>query len=265
MANPQKENGSTDIANELLEVIYSSNFNAPQLDIIYCLIRYTYGFHRKSHKLSINFISRATKRHKITISKELAKLIDKNVINVEQKSTYSTSRILSLNKNYSTWGVSQNETVSQSETVSQNVTSTVSQNETVGVSQNETKKLKIETKKETKDIHTKSDDFESVCRSVFDYFENCGSKEKFKNEIKFKVNRKNETILKMLEKIYKEYSLKQIKDVIYQAYNNHVEFEWKTKAGKSSKEFYNLKTILKPDKFKKYLEQYEDIEQYEED
>ena len=265
MANPQKENGSTDIANELLEVIYSSNFNAPQLDIIYCLIRYTYGFHRKSHKLSINFISRATKRHKITISKELAKLIDKNVINVEQKSTYSTSRILSLNKNYSTWGVSQNETVSQSETVSQNVTSTVSQNETVGVSQNETKKLKIETKKETKDIHTKSDDFESVCRSVFDYFENCGSKEKFKNEIKFKVNRKNETILKMLEEIYKEYSLKQIKDVIYQAYNNHVEFEWKTKAGKSSKEFYNLKTILKPDKFKKYLEQYEDIEQYEED
>lgn len=265
MANPQKENGSTDIANELLEVIYSSNFNAPQLDIIYCLIRYTYGFHRKSHKLSINFISRATKRHKITISKELAKLIDKNVINVEQKSTYSTSRILSLNKNYSTWGVSQNETVSQSETVSQNGTSTVSQNETVGVSQNETKKLKIETKKETKDIHTKSDDFESVCQSVFDYFENCGSKEKFKNEIKFKVNRKNETILKMLEEIYKKYSLKQIKDVIYQAYNNHVEFEWKTKAGKSSKEFYNLKTILKPDKFKKYLEQYEDIEQYEED
>ena len=265
MANPQKENGSTDIANELLEVIYSSNFNAPQLDIIYCLIRYTYGFHRKSHKLSINFISRATKRHKITISKELAKLIDKNVINVEQKSTYSTSRILSLNKNYSTWGVSQNETVSQSETVSQNGASTVSQNETVGVSQNETKKLKIETKKETKDIHTKSDDFESVCRSVFDYFENCGSKEKFKNGIKFKVNRKNETILKMLEEIYKEYSLKQIKDVIYQAYNNHVEFEWKTKAGKSSKEFYNLKTILKPDKFKKYLEQYEDIEQYEED
>ena len=170
-----------------------------------------------------------------------------------------------MNKNYSTWGVSQNETVSQSETVSQNGASTVSQNETVGVSQNETKKLKKETKKETKDIHTKSDDFESVCRSVFDYFENCGSKEKFKNEIKFKVNRKNETILKMLEEIYKEYSLKQIKDVIYQAYNNHVEFEWKTKGGESSKEFYNLKTILKPDKFKKYLEQYEDIEQYEED
>ena len=103
------------------------------------------------------------------ISKELVKLIDKNVINVEQKSTYSTSRILSLNKNYSIWSVSQNETVSQSETVSQNVTSTVSQNETVGVSQNETKKLKKETKKETKDIHTKSDDFGSVCQSVFDF------------------------------------------------------------------------------------------------
>ena len=62
----------------------------------------------------------------------------------------------------------------------------------------------------------------------------------------------------MLEKICDKYSIKQIKDVIYQAYNNHVEFEWKTKAGKSSIEFYNLKTILKPDKFKKYLEQYEE-------
>ena len=258
MASPQKENGSTDIANELLEAIYSSNFNAPQLDIIYCLIRYTYGFHRKSHKLSINFISKATKRHKITISKELVKLINKNVINVEQKSTYSTSRILSLNKNYSIWGVSQNETVGQNETVSQNGTSTVSQNETVGVSQNETKKLKIETKKETKDIHTKSCDFDLVCQSVFDYFDNCGIEEDFKNKMRFKVNRENETILEMLEKICDKYSINQIKDVIYQAYNNHVEFEWKTKAGKSSVEFYNLKTILKPDKFKKYLEQYEE-------
>lgn len=258
MANPQKENGSTDIANELLEAIYSSNFNAPQLDIIYCLIRYTYGFHRKSHKLSISFIAKVTKRNKITISKELVKLIEKNVINVEQKPTYSTSRILSLNKNYSIWGISQNETVSQSETVSQNGASTVSQNETVGVSQNETKKLKKETKKETKDIQTKSDDFEPVYLSVFDYFENCGIEEDFKNKMRFKVNHENETILKMLEKICEKYSLKQIKDVIYQAYNNHVEFEWKTKAGKSSIEFYNLKTILKPDKFKKYLEQYEE-------
>ena len=208
--------------------------------------------------MSINFIAKATKRHKITISKELVKLIDKKVINVEQKSTYSTSRILSLNKNYSIWGVSQNETVSQSETVSQNGASTVSQNETVGVSQNETKKLKKETKKETKDIHTKSDDFGSVCQSVFDYFDNCGIEENFKNKMRFKVNRENETILEMLEKICDKYSIKQIKDVIYQAYNNHVEFEWKTKAGKSSIEFYNLKTILKPDKFKKYLEQYEE-------
>ena len=78
----------------------------------------------------------------------------------------------------------------------------------------------------------------------------------------------DEALLSLLEKkdfeyitikeICEEYSLKQIKDVIYQAYNNHVQFEWKTKAGKSSIEFYNLKTILKPDKFKKYLEQYEE-------
>ena len=31
MASPQKENGSSDTANELLEAIYSSNFNAPNL------------------------------------------------------------------------------------------------------------------------------------------------------------------------------------------------------------------------------------------
>ena len=67
----QLENGYTKIANELLVAIYGTNFNATQLKIILCVIRYTYGFNRKSHELSIGFISKATGISKRYISEEL--------------------------------------------------------------------------------------------------------------------------------------------------------------------------------------------------
>lgn len=99
----QLENGFTRIANELLEAIYSTNFNATQLRIILCIIRYTYGFKRKSHDISIKFLSKATGISKRYISDELKKLIDSKVLIIIQEYSATTSRILKLNKDYSQW------------------------------------------------------------------------------------------------------------------------------------------------------------------
>ncbi len=99
----QLENGYTRIANEVLEVIYGTNFNATQLKIILCVIRYTYGFNRKSHTLSVNFISKATGVSKRYISNELQKLIKANVILVIKNYTVTNSRELQLNKNHQEW------------------------------------------------------------------------------------------------------------------------------------------------------------------
>ena len=58
MANPQIENGYTAVANEILDNLYKLSLNGTELKVISCIFRYTFGFHRKSHKLSASFIAR---------------------------------------------------------------------------------------------------------------------------------------------------------------------------------------------------------------
>ena len=55
MASPQKENGYTTIANELLEAIYGRKFSASQIKILLIILRFTYGFNRKFARLSNEF------------------------------------------------------------------------------------------------------------------------------------------------------------------------------------------------------------------
>ena len=104
MASPQKENGFTQISNELLEAIIKLRCSNLQKDLILATIRYTYGFNRKEHSLSIRFLARLVNRLPHKISEALNELIKRNIIQVlqEYKSDH-TSRILRLNKDYDTW------------------------------------------------------------------------------------------------------------------------------------------------------------------
>ena len=99
----QLENGYTRIANELLEQIILYKLNATQLKIVLTIIRYTYGFNRKSHSLSLTFISKATGISKRYVSSELNKLIEENVVLITQEHTDTQSRELQLNKDYKSW------------------------------------------------------------------------------------------------------------------------------------------------------------------
>ncbi|GAK01484.1 replication protein [Geomicrobium sp. JCM 19055] len=54
-ANPQAENGYTRVANEIMEVVQEYKFSANELKIILCIWRYTYGFQRKEHSISLSF------------------------------------------------------------------------------------------------------------------------------------------------------------------------------------------------------------------
>ena len=104
MANPQKEHGYTPISNELLDQIISSDFNATQLKIIFAIFRYTYGYNRKSHVLSMNFLSITTGVSKRNIRREFKNLLDGNVIKVTKDCSYTSPREVSVNKNYEQWG-----------------------------------------------------------------------------------------------------------------------------------------------------------------
>lgn len=103
MVSPQKENGYTAIANELLEALTKAKFNGTQFRIINAVIRYTYGFNRKSHQLSATFISKATGIGLRQITRELSTLADRNVITIYKKGNYVQANEIGINKHYDTW------------------------------------------------------------------------------------------------------------------------------------------------------------------
>lgn len=103
MANPQKENGYTAVANEIEEALSIMKLNGIQFRILHALARYTYGFSRKECEMSVTFLACAVGSTKSHISKELSELINKKIIIEIGANKGRKSRILSLNKNYEEW------------------------------------------------------------------------------------------------------------------------------------------------------------------
>ena len=104
MADVQIDDGEfTRIANVLLEQTSKIHLNGTQYSIILTVWRFTYGFQRRSHSLSVTFIATATGISTRAIKKELKVLIDRNVLLVIKESTKAHSRVLKFNKDYDTW------------------------------------------------------------------------------------------------------------------------------------------------------------------
>lgn len=103
MAGPQKENGYTPIANEIMEAVARLQINATQFRILVIVWRYTYGFSRKEHTLSEGFIASATGIHRKQIGRELVDLIKRNILTEIKAPSFSSTRVLAFNKHYDSW------------------------------------------------------------------------------------------------------------------------------------------------------------------
>ncbi|MBB5324672.1 phage replication O-like protein O [Anoxybacillus tepidamans] len=103
MADVQLEHGYTKIANEILERLALTKLSPTQFRLILVIWRYTYGFNRKDHEMSLSFLAEATGVHKQRVKQELDKLIESNIVTVTEEGTYSKSRKLAFNKDYDTW------------------------------------------------------------------------------------------------------------------------------------------------------------------
>ncbi|MDU5949414.1 MAG: replication protein [Paenibacillus macerans] len=104
MANPQLEDGYTRVANQILEQIYQHpKINGTQFRIILAIWRYTYGFKRKHHELSVSFLADATGILVRQVERELNALIARNIISVISEASGKRSRILGFNKNFDEW------------------------------------------------------------------------------------------------------------------------------------------------------------------
>lgn len=101
MADVQLENGYTQIANEILENMAKIKLSPTQYRLLFVIWRYTYGFKRVQHELSLSFLSEATGLDQRNIQRALADLEKLNVITQEIKN--GSYRKIAFVKNHDLW------------------------------------------------------------------------------------------------------------------------------------------------------------------
>ncbi|QDZ80164.1 replication protein [Priestia megaterium] len=122
-------NTFTKVGNDILENIVKFKLNGTQLRIIMTIWRYTYGYQRNSHELSISFIANSLKVDKTRVKNELKTLINKKVIIVLKDSSFTQTRVIAFNKEYSEWKI---ECSGLKETQGMNITSEPQKDFTTG-------------------------------------------------------------------------------------------------------------------------------------
>lgn len=98
MASPQKENGYTPIANEILERLSFAGINGSEYRILLVVIRKTYGFNKKKDFISLTQFQRLTNMERKQAVETIKSLVDKRIL-LKTESTYV------FNKNWEEWVV----------------------------------------------------------------------------------------------------------------------------------------------------------------
>src|SRR4051812_7039199 len=102
MADVQLVNGYTKMANEIFEQMARIKLSPTQYRLLFVVWRYTYGFKRKEHRLSLRFLSRATGCDQRQIQRELKSLEEERKVIIQDIKPGSYRKI-SFNKNHDEW------------------------------------------------------------------------------------------------------------------------------------------------------------------
>ncbi len=119
MANPQKENGFTPIANEIMEALYKTKLSGHELRLIMLVLRKTYGFHKKEDSISLSKMEQETGIHHIRCSQVITCLQLANILTVSENIN-GIGKKYRFNKDFDKW-----------DTVSENIKSYKKQKPTV--------------------------------------------------------------------------------------------------------------------------------------
>ena len=79
-ANPQKEDGYTPIANEILEALARTYLSPQESKLIWVILRKTYGWKKKDAHITLTQFSNFTGMNKSHISSTLTRLIKRNIV-----------------------------------------------------------------------------------------------------------------------------------------------------------------------------------------
>ena len=108
MASPQLEDGYTRIANELVEALCVAMPGATEGQIIWAILRKTYGWKKKSDKISIGQLCELTGKSRRMIIYAMQNLEAKKIIKILRKKgrgNINQVNEISLNKNHPEWVV----------------------------------------------------------------------------------------------------------------------------------------------------------------
>lgn len=94
--NPQKEDGFTPIANEIVEALARVNLTAHEWRVLWCVLRKTYGYNKKEDWLSGTQLCAMTGLHKAHVSRAKKLLAVRNMVTPRGNK-------IGFNKFYSTW------------------------------------------------------------------------------------------------------------------------------------------------------------------
>lgn len=100
MANPQKENGHVDIANEIVEALSRTYLSPTESRVLWAVIRKTYGWHKKMDRISYSQLEELTKLDRWHIAPALKRLVSRNII-TQTGNAHTLS--YGLQKNFDAW------------------------------------------------------------------------------------------------------------------------------------------------------------------
>lgn len=101
MANPQKENGYTGIANDVIDHLVKSRLLGAELALLLFVIRKTWGYQKKDDIISLSQFENCLDLSRVTVNKTIKNLIAKNIL----VKTYLPLQKISfrINKDYDSW------------------------------------------------------------------------------------------------------------------------------------------------------------------
>jgi phage replication O-like protein O len=144
MANPQKENGYTPIANEIMDALISADISGQEFKIALLIIRKTYGFNKNEDAVSLSQMESATGMIRVRCSQVVNRLQLMKIITVTENIN-GIGKKYKFNKNFDSW-----------QTVKENINRYRKTKETVNVLRKRPLKKSVTTKDTlTKDTLTK--------------------------------------------------------------------------------------------------------------
>jgi phage replication O-like protein O len=104
LANPQKENGHVDIANEIMDALARTRVPGEARQVLDFIIRKTYGWQKKKDAISLTQFETGTGLSKVHICRAFVTLKGMNMIVITQQGN-EPAKVYEIQKDYEKWNL----------------------------------------------------------------------------------------------------------------------------------------------------------------